>query len=93
MARRNRLEIIHDILQLVKQKSGRIKPTHILYKSNLSYSMMGDYMEELIGKGLVKEIMLVNGKGRTYEITKKGNEYLSKYKLISEFTDSFGLSE
>jgi len=50
-------------------------------------------MEELIGKGLVKEIMLVNGKGRTYEITKKGNEYLSKYKLISEFTDSFGLSE
>ena len=93
MARRNKLEIIHDILQLIKQKSGRIKPTHILYKSNLSYSMMGEYMEELTGKGLVKEVQLSSGKGRTYEITRKGNEYLAKYKLISEFTDSFGLSE
>ena len=90
--KRNKLEIIHDILSLIRQKSGRIKPTHILYKSNLSYSMMSDYLEELIGKGFIKQVSLIDGKSRSYEITKKGDEYLSKYKLVMEFTDSFGLN-
>jgi predicted transcriptional regulator len=89
--KRNKLEIIRDILQLIRQKSGRIKPTHILYKSNLSYSMMSDYLEELIAKGFIRQVNLTD-KNKTYEITKKGDEYLAKYKLISEFTDSFGLS-
>jgi len=89
--KRSKLEIIHDILQLIRQKSGRIKPTHILYKSNLSYSMMSDYLEELIGKGFIKQIKLPDGKN-TYEITKKGDEYLAKYRLVMEFTDSFGLN-
>lgn len=88
--KRSKLEIIHDILQLIRQKSGRIKPTHILYKSNLSYSMMSDYLEELIGKGFINQIKLPDGKS-TYEITKKGDEYLAKYRMIREFTDSFGL--
>ncbi|MEK6919014.1 MAG: winged helix-turn-helix domain-containing protein [Nanoarchaeota archaeon] len=90
--KRSKLEIIRDILQLIKLKSGRIKPTHILYKSNLSYSMMSDYLEELISKGFIKQINLPDGKTRTYEITRKGDEYLSKYKLVMEFTDSFGLN-
>jgi predicted transcriptional regulator len=89
--KRNRLEIIKDILQVVREKSGRIKPTHILYKSNLSYQMMESYLSELIGKGFLTEGKNKNGK--TYFITEKGLNYLSKYNLISEFTSSFGLSE
>jgi len=88
--KRNRLEIIRDILAVIKSKSGKIKPTHILYKSNLSHSMMDQYIQELILKDLIKEVRLK--KGKTYEITSKGLSYLSEYNLIKDFTDSFGLS-
>ncbi|MDO8508605.1 MAG: DUF4364 family protein [Nanoarchaeota archaeon] len=88
--KRSRLEIIRDILEVIKSRNGRIKPTHILYKSNLSYGMMEEYLEELIKKEFVIEIK--TPKNKTYSITEKGNNYLNQYKLISEFTDSFGLN-
>ena len=87
--KRTRLEIIHDILSVIRAKSGRIKPTHILYKSNLSYSMMEQYLEDLISKSLIREVRLK--KGKTYEITDKGVAYLSQYSAIKDFTESFGL--
>ncbi len=87
--KRNRLEIIRDILKVIMDKSGRIKPTHILYKSNLSYQMMEEYLGELKEKGFIIEI---KGKaGKTYAITEKGINYLNKYSLIADFTESFGL--
>jgi len=87
--KRTRLEIMHDILEVVKNKNGRIKPTHILYKSNLSYQMMEEYLKELIDKEFLREKKLK--KGRTYFLTDKGFEFLEKYSMIREFTDSFGL--
>ena len=88
--KRSRLEIIRDILEVIKNRNGRIKPTHILYKSNLSYGMMEEYLDELIKKEFIIENKNQNNK--TYSITEKGVNYLSQYKLIAEFTDSFGLS-
>lgn len=87
--KRERLQVIHDILQVIKEKNGRIKPTHILYKSNLSHQMMDEYMRELLEKGFILENK--GDEGKTYSITLKGQEYLSKYKLIMDFTTSFGL--
>lgn len=89
--KRNRLEIIHDILKVIREKNGKIKPTHILYKSNLSHSMMEEYLGELIKKGFVLEI--VGNNGKTYSVTEKGNNYLDKYNMILDFTESFGLGE
>ena len=89
MKKRNRLEVIRDILEVIRGKSGKIKPTHILYKSNLSHQMMEEYLQELITKEFVKEHRTKEGK--TYSITEKGTNYLEKYKMISEFTESFGL--
>lgn len=91
MKKRTRLEIIKDILSVVKSRNGKIKPTHILYKSNLSYQMMEEYLNELIKKEFIKEIRNKNSK--TYIITEKGLEYLNKYDLIVDFTNSFGLGE
>jgi predicted transcriptional regulator len=88
--KRNRLEIIRDILEVIKSKQGRIKPTHILYKSNLSYIMMEEYLSELKEKDFIEELSSVSGK--TYRVTDKGLTYLDKYKMVSEFTSSFGLS-
>lgn len=89
MARkRTRLEVIKDILEVIKAKNGRIKPTHILYKSNLSYQMMDDYLKELIEKELIRELKTKNG--RTYILTDKGFSFLSEYSRIKDFTSSFG---
>ena len=89
--KRNRLEIVRDILEVIKSKNGKVKPTHILYKSNLSHQMMEQYLLELKQKEMIVESKL--GKGKTYSITEKGIDYLSKYKMISEFTQSFGLGQ
>jgi len=87
--KRNRLEIIYDILRVIKDRSGRIKPTHILYKSNLSHQMMEEYLSELIEKEFIRELKTKNG--RTYEIMAKGLNYVEKFSLIRDFTTSFGL--
>ncbi len=87
--KRDRLRIIYDILKAIHDKNNRIKPTHILYKSNLSHQMMEEYLTELMGKEFVVENN--SGSSRTYSLTQKGYDYLNKYKLVSEFADSFGL--
>jgi predicted transcriptional regulator len=90
MARkRTHLEVIRDILEVVKNKNGRIKPTHILYKSNLSYQMMDEYLNELKEKELIKEHK--TRQGRTYTVTEKGFSFLAEYNKIQTFTSSFGL--
>ena len=46
--RRSRLELIFDILLAIQNKGGTIKPTHLMYKSNLSHKLLNNYIEELI---------------------------------------------
>lgn len=90
--KRGRLQIIHDILRSIQDKGGTIKPTHLLYKSNLSHQMMGDYLKDLIGKGF---ILIHEGKknAKTYSLTQKGYDYLAEYKTVIKFIESFGLEE
>lgn len=87
--KRDRLEIIRDILEVIRQKSGGIKPTHILYKSNLSHQMMEEYLGELIEREFIK--LNVTKDGKRYVIVPRGLEYLDKYRMITDFTSSFGL--
>jgi len=89
--KRSRLQIIRDILTVIREKNGRIKPTHILYKSNLSHAMMDEYLKDLQSKGFIIEQQ--HDKSRTYSVTKKGEQYLEQYSMISEFTSAFGLDE
>ncbi len=89
--KRDRLQIIHDILNSIKEKNGKIRPTNVLYRSNLSNQMFAEYMDELIGKGFIIENDSKSGK--TYALTQKGFDYLNKYRIIAEFTNSFGLSD
>ncbi len=89
--KRDRLQVIYDILKAIREKDGKIRPTHILYKSNLSPQMLDDYLKELILKKFIMERK--NAGGKTYSLTEKGFEYLQKYRLVVEFVDSFGLGE
>ncbi len=87
--RRGKLEIINDMLNSIKNKGGQIKPTHLLYKSNLSHSKMKVYLAELMDKGMVEEHLKKNKK--MFAITDKGYEFLLEFERIKEFSDSFGL--
>ena len=89
MAKRDRLEVIHDILRAIQDKDGKIKPTHILYRANLSHQMLDEYLKELISKEFIEE--KTQKKGKTYKLTQKGYDYINQYKMIKEFTSSFGL--
>ena len=88
--RRNKIEIMKDILIVIKDKNGKIKPTHILYKSNLSHQMMELYINEMKSKRFIREEPLSDGK-RTFFITDRGIMFLDQYRSINSFMESFGL--
>ncbi len=87
--KRSRLDIIHDIMLAIQKRRGKIKPTHLLYKSNLSYQRMNAYLDELIEKGLVKKDF--DDKNKFFILTDKGYNFLAEFQRIREFQDSFGL--
>ena len=87
--RRNKIEIVNDILVSIQDKNGKIKPTHLLYKSNLSYKKMKEYIDELIKKEMMKEKEV--DENRYYFITDKGLKFISEFRKMKEFTESFGL--
>ncbi len=87
--KRERLEVIYDMLASIRDSGGALGPTHLLRRSNLSPQMFRDYTDELVEKGLV--LLDDDGKRKTYAITDKGYEYLNRYRLILDFIDNFGL--
>ncbi len=88
--RRERLEVIFDILKLISDNNNSIKPTPLLRRSNLSSSGFFEYYNELIAKGLIREMM--DGSARKYvTLTDKGFQYLEKYRQIRGFIDEFEL--
>jgi predicted transcriptional regulator len=87
--KRERLEVIHDILKAVMNSSNNIKPTRLLYASNLSPQMFKDYINELLEKGFIDEQIIKEKK--SFSLTDKGFEFLEKYKVILEFIGNFGL--
>lgn len=86
--RRDKVTIIYEMLCAIMKKGGRIKPTHLLYKSNLSYKRMLPLLDELQNKGLVDEEKC--GDKKIYTLTDEGSEFIREYKRMKEFVDSFG---
>ena len=87
--KRSRLDIITDMLATLQSHGGEIKPTHLMYKSNLSHVQMTSYLEELLEKELVKKV-----KKKNYDyiiITDKGFGFFEKLKQMREFEKTFGL--
>ena len=87
--KRARLDIITDMLATLQQSGGRIKPTHLMYKSNLSHVQMTSYLEELLQKEFVKKV-----KKNEYDyviMTDKGYEFFEKLKQMREFEKTFGI--
>ena len=86
--RRSKIHIVYDLLVAAKQK-GKIKPTHLLYKGNLSHLRLKEYIDELIQKKLLAKI---SDDGKTYyKITAQGIKFISDIEKMKEITEAFGL--
>ncbi len=86
--KRNKLDVIYDILMSISEKDKAIKKTHILYKANLSHPMLERYLDEMLSRSLIKEIEL-KGKKKSYTLTDKGREFIKKYKVMLDFIETF----
>jgi predicted transcriptional regulator len=86
--KRERLVVIRDILNSIRQ-SRNIKPTRLLYASNLSPQMFKEYVDELIVKRFIS--VEIDDKKKTFSLTKKGQDFLEEYKVIEDFIENFGL--
>ena len=90
MNQRDRLQVIYDLLKVIKDNHNSIKPTPLLRYSNLSSQRFNEYIDEMIEKEFVKIIQDKKDK-KFYTLTDKGFNYLEKYQGIREFISDFDL--
>lgn len=89
MKKRERLEVINDILTVIRNNKNSLGPTKLLRYSNLSSQMFSEYMDELMQKGFVIEQIIKERK--KYSLTDKGYAFIEKYQQIIGFVRDFGL--
>jgi predicted transcriptional regulator len=80
---------VYDMLLTISNKGGKIKPTHLMYKANLSHTQMKMYLDELIGKNLVEEQK--KDERKMLVLTDKGFALIQKFNQMKEFEKTFGL--
>lgn len=76
--RRNRLGIIAEILEIAK--NGALK-THIMYRANLSFAQLDEYLSLLLETGLLEAVN--RSEKALYKTTEKGLNYLQGHKKIT----------
>ncbi len=72
------MEVKIDILQAIKEGAGR--PTHIMYRSNLSWSVMQGFIRTLELQGLVRTE--ASERKKRYLLTEKGERVLKTYLSV-----------
>ena len=78
--RRSRIETLFDVLCVIG--NGVEKPTHVMYKANLSWSVMQQYIESLLKKSLIVA-ETTEGKKR-YKVSQRGRQVIQQYLSIKE---------
>jgi len=87
--KRTKIDIIYDMLRAIEEKGGKIIPTHLLYKSNLSHQRMKLYLDELKQRNMIAETHIKDK--LFYELTDEGRKFIQNFKQMKQFTEAFGL--
>ena len=91
-SKRGKPEIVFDILLSVHESGGKIKPTRLLYKSNLSHARLKLYLESLMKQELVSiDRGDSDGNRKMILLTPKGYSFISEYRKMKELIESFGI--
>jgi predicted transcriptional regulator len=77
--RRDKLSIIAEILEIARE--GTLK-TQIMYKANLSFSQLKEYLKFMLKKDLLNKFC-ANGK-EVYAATEKGLDFLQRHTDLTE---------
>lgn len=83
MKKRTKRETLVEMLEVLREKPR--KPTHLMYKANLSHPRMKILLQEL------EENKLVLVGEDEIEITDQGHQFLNEYRKAQQLFDSFGL--
>ena len=74
--RRNDLDIMADILEIARLGA---KKTWIVYKANLNFKIVKDYLANLMEKHLIE------WDGKLYHTTDRGLGFLEEFRNFSKF--------
>jgi predicted transcriptional regulator len=85
--KRSRIDIISDILGTLLAKPAGLKPTHLMYKGNLSHGQMQQYLKELTEKGFVSRTR--KGTQELIVITDEGAKFKRKIEEMKAFEQGF----
>jgi predicted transcriptional regulator len=77
--RRDRLEVVKDILTVASNPNGANK-TKLVYMSNLNFSRLSEFLSFL----LEKELVVKSDDGNLYNITTKGIEFLRELEKVDK---------
>jgi len=76
--RRSEIEILAYVLKVAREGANKTK---ILYKANLSYTQLRNYLRFLKAKGLIRE-EAARSRGVVFKTTSKGNLFLIRWMRI-----------
>jgi predicted transcriptional regulator len=79
---RNRLQIVAEILEIAKAGA---KKTHIMYRANLSYSLLCRYLKDILDCGLVKV-----DREASYVVAPKGERFLKRFHSYVKRRENVG---
>ena len=80
--KRNSMDIIAEILKVAHDGA---KKTHIVYKANLNFKVLEEYLEKMIDSGLVT---ILKEKRNLIKTTEKGVTYLKNYRGFMNYVES-----
>jgi predicted transcriptional regulator len=83
--RRDKLYIIAEILETARDSALK---TQIMYRANLSFTQLNDYLNFTLKNELLEKILLNDRE--VYKTTEKGMNFLQRYREITELLKTEG---
>lgn len=78
---RNRFQITQAILEIARDGAGK---TRIMYRANLSFKLLEEYLTVLVGAGLLK---VKEEERKTYTTSEKGLQFLRDFEALEKYAE------